>query len=61
MYGTPFQKKLLYDQHEIYSDLIYYIQARYIVDEVKDKSNEIIDVSSWDHGTVDNLPLQENG
>ncbi|KAF5175209.1 Ubiquitin-like-specific protease esd4 [Thalictrum thalictroides] len=37
------------------------ILARYYVDEVKDKSAKDIDVSSWKHEYVDDLPAQENG
>ncbi|GFY85098.1 cysteine proteinases superfamily protein [Actinidia rufa] len=33
----------------------------YFVDEVKDKSGEHIDISSWDQEYVDDLPEQENG
>ncbi|KAM0886035.1 hypothetical protein ACQ4PT_029969 [Festuca glaucescens] len=35
--------------------------ARYLVDEVKDKSGNEIDVLSWKQEGVQNLPLQENG
>ncbi|KAK4433915.1 Ubiquitin-like-specific protease ESD4 [Sesamum alatum] len=35
--------------------------ARYYVDEVKDKSGEDIDVSSWEEEFVTNLPEQTNG
>ncbi|KAF7022427.1 hypothetical protein CFC21_035183 [Triticum aestivum] len=37
------------------------IIARYLVDEVKDKNGKQIDVLSWKHEGVQNLPLQENG
>ncbi|KAF0905505.1 hypothetical protein E2562_007308 [Oryza meyeriana var. granulata] len=37
------------------------ILARYLVDEVKDKSGQHIDVLSWKQEGVKNLPLQENG
>lgn len=37
------------------------ILARYLVDEVKDKSGKQIDVVSWKQEGVQNLPLQENG
>nr|DAD38070.1 TPA_asm: hypothetical protein HUJ06_008711 [Nelumbo nucifera] len=37
------------------------VLARYYVDEVNDKSGEGIDVSSWKHEYVDDLPKQENG
>ena len=36
-------------------------QARYLVDEVKDKSGQHIDALSWKQEGVKNLPLQENG
>lgn len=36
-------------------------QARYFVDEVKDKSNRDVDVSSWKQEFVGELPEQENG
>ncbi|KAK1664766.1 hypothetical protein QYE76_052925 [Lolium multiflorum] len=35
--------------------------ARYLVDEVKDKNSNEIDVLSWKQEGVQNLPLQENG
>uniref|UniRef100_A0A0A8YUD7 Ubiquitin-like protease family profile domain-containing protein n=1 Tax=Arundo donax TaxID=35708 RepID=A0A0A8YUD7_ARUDO len=35
--------------------------ARYLVDEVKDKSGQQVDAFSWKHEGVKNLPLQENG
>ncbi|KAI3501692.1 hypothetical protein L1887_29651 [Cichorium endivia] len=35
--------------------------AKYIVDEVKDKNGEDIDVSSWKQEYVKDLPKQENG
>ncbi|KAA8548936.1 hypothetical protein F0562_000620 [Nyssa sinensis] len=37
------------------------VLARYFVDEVKDKSGEDIDVSSWEQEYVEDLPEQENG
>uniref|UniRef100_A0A1D1YMT3 Ubiquitin-like-specific protease ESD4 n=1 Tax=Anthurium amnicola TaxID=1678845 RepID=A0A1D1YMT3_9ARAE len=37
------------------------VLARYFVDEVKDKSNKTIDMTSWKLEPVDNLPLQKNG
>ncbi|GAB4851292.1 hypothetical protein Ancab_030588 [Ancistrocladus abbreviatus] len=37
------------------------VLARYYVDEVKDKSAQDIDVSSWEHEYVEDLPVQENG
>ncbi|KAG8052289.1 hypothetical protein GUJ93_ZPchr0001g32275 [Zizania palustris] len=37
------------------------ILARYLVDEVKDKSGQQIDAFSWKQEGVENLPLQENG
>lgn len=37
------------------------MQARYIMDEVKDKSGKEIDVSSWKQEFVRDLPEQENG
>lgn len=37
------------------------MQARYYVDEVKDKSGKDIDVSSWEQEYVEDLPEQENG
>lgn len=36
-------------------------QARYFVDEVKDKTGKDIDVSSWEKEFVEDLPEQENG
>lgn len=36
-------------------------QARYFVDEVKDKTGKDIDVSTWEKEFVDDLPEQENG
>nr|GMD79100.1 ubiquitin-like-specific protease ESD4 [Ipomoea batatas] len=38
-----------------------HMQARYYADEVKDKSGEVIDVSSWEQEFVEDLPEQENG
>ncbi|CAM0873139.1 unnamed protein product [Alopecurus aequalis] len=35
--------------------------ARYIVDEVKDKSNKEMDISLWTEEVVDYNPLQQNG
>jgi len=35
--------------------------ARYIAEEVKDKSNKVIDTSSWHEEIVDDIPLQQNG
>ncbi|VAH91119.1 unnamed protein product [Triticum turgidum subsp. durum] len=40
---------------------VYEMLARYIVDEVKDKSNKEIDISSWTKESIDRIPLQENG
>ncbi|KAL0434057.1 UNVERIFIED_CONTAM: Ubiquitin-like-specific protease ESD4 [Sesamum latifolium] len=37
------------------------VQARYYVDEVKDKSGEGIDISSWEEEFVTNIPDQKNG
>uniref|UniRef100_A0A0D9Y8B2 Ubiquitin-like protease family profile domain-containing protein n=1 Tax=Oryza glumipatula TaxID=40148 RepID=A0A0D9Y8B2_9ORYZ len=37
------------------------VMARYLVDEVKDKSGQHIDALSWKQEGVKNLPLQENG
>lgn len=37
------------------------VLARYFVDEVKDKSNKVIDISSWKQELVDDLPEQKNG
>nr|XP_034576906.1 putative ubiquitin-like-specific protease 1B isoform X3 [Setaria viridis] len=42
-------------------DLIECNKARYIAEEVKDKSNEVIDTSSWQEDIVDDIPLQQNG
>jgi sentrin-specific protease 1 len=41
--------------------VIHVSQARYFVDEVKDKTGKDIDVSTWDREFVDDLPEQENG
>ncbi|KAE8660151.1 Ubiquitin-like-specific protease ESD4 [Hibiscus syriacus] len=35
--------------------------AKYFVEEVKDKSGENIDISSWEQEYVEDLPAQENG
>ncbi|VAI05628.1 ubiquitin-like-specific protease ESD4 isoform X1 [Triticum dicoccoides] len=40
---------------------VYEMLARYIVDEVKDKSNKEIDISSGTKESIDCIPLQENG
>ncbi|PSS01506.1 Ubiquitin-like-specific protease [Actinidia chinensis var. chinensis] len=37
------------------------VLARYVVDEVKDKNGEDMDVSSWQQEYVQDLPEQENG
>ncbi|KAL5996132.1 hypothetical protein ACLOJK_026205 [Asimina triloba] len=37
------------------------VLGRYFVDEVKDKSNKVIDLSSWKQEFVDDLPEQQNG
>ncbi|TVU47088.1 hypothetical protein EJB05_06668 [Eragrostis curvula] len=37
------------------------VLARYIAEEVKDKSNKVIDTSSWPEVAVDYIPLQQNG
>ncbi|KAK7289935.1 hypothetical protein RIF29_03985 [Crotalaria pallida] len=37
------------------------VLARYYMDEVKDKTGEDIDVSSWEKELVEDLPEQENG
>jgi hypothetical protein len=38
------------------------MQTQYIADEVKDKSNQEMDTSSWHKETVrDIIPLQQNG
>ena len=37
------------------------MQARYIAEEVKDKSNKVIDTSSWHEEIADDIPLQQNG
>lgn len=36
------------------------MQARYLVDEVKDKSGKEIDITSWKQESVEDLPAQEN-
>ena len=37
------------------------MQAQYIAEEVNDKSNKVIDTSSWHEEIVDDIPLQQNG
>ncbi|KAJ6803591.1 putative ubiquitin-like-specific protease 1B [Iris pallida] len=37
------------------------VLARYFIDEVKDKNDKQIDISSWKLQTVNNLPMQKNG
>ncbi|XP_006650065.1 putative ubiquitin-like-specific protease 1B [Oryza brachyantha] len=37
------------------------VLARYIAEEVKDKSNKEIDISSWHEDSVGYIPLQQNG
>ncbi|KAJ6852668.1 putative ubiquitin-like-specific protease 1B [Iris pallida] len=37
------------------------VLARYLVDEVSDKSNKQIDTTLWGKETIEDLPLQENG
>lgn len=41
--------------------VIHVSQARYYVDEVKDKTGKDIDVSTWEKEYVEDLPEQENG
>lgn len=36
-------------------------QAKYYVEEVKDKSRTDIDVSDWEHEFLEDLPEQQNG
>ncbi|KAK8961100.1 Ubiquitin-like-specific protease 1A [Platanthera guangdongensis] len=38
-----------------------FFTARYLVDEVKDKSTKTIDTQYWKKESVDDLPLQKNG
>ena len=38
-----------------------WVQARYIVDEVADKSARTLDVSSWKYSSPKDIPAQENG
>lgn len=45
----------------IYFFIIDVSQARYFVDEVKDKTGKDIDVSSWKKEFVGDLPVQKNG
>ncbi|EPS73592.1 hypothetical protein M569_01169, partial [Genlisea aurea] len=37
------------------------VLSRYTVDEAKDKTGQDIDISSWEHEFVSDLPAQENG
>ncbi|WVZ56898.1 hypothetical protein U9M48_007366 [Paspalum notatum var. saurae] len=37
------------------------VLARYIAEEVKDKSNKVINTSLWHEELVDDIPLQRNG
>ena len=37
------------------------LQAKYLTDEVKDKTGKSIDVTSWEQEYVTDLPNQENG
>ncbi|CAH2079533.1 unnamed protein product [Thlaspi arvense] len=54
--------KFLYlDSLNGYDPRILNVLAKYIVDEVKDKSGKVIDVSSWDIEFVKDLPRQQNG
>lgn len=41
--------------------LIVDIQAKYIVDEVNDKTGKLMDVRSWKQEFVEDLPEQKNG
>lgn len=36
-------------------------QAKYFVDEVKDKTGKDIDISDWEKEFVEDLPEQKNG
>uniref|UniRef100_A0A0D9V0R6 Ubiquitin-like protease family profile domain-containing protein n=1 Tax=Leersia perrieri TaxID=77586 RepID=A0A0D9V0R6_9ORYZ len=72
-FNTFFYKKLItggYDyksvrrwttKRKLGYNLIDCDKARYVVDEVKDKSGQHIDTSSWKQEGVKNLALQENG
>ncbi|XP_026389096.1 ubiquitin-like-specific protease ESD4 [Papaver somniferum] len=40
---------------------VFSVLARYYVDEVKDKSGEEVDISTWKSEYVEDLPGQENG
>lgn len=37
------------------------MQARYIAEEAKDKSNRVINTSLWSDDLDDDIPLQQNG
>lgn len=41
--------------------LIWFFQARYFVEEVRDKCGKDIDVSDWEQEFVLDLPEQANG
>lgn len=45
----------------MYDACVCHIQDKYIADEVKDKSNKEIDISSWKEASLDYVPLQQNG
>lgn len=41
--------------------LVVMCQANYFVEEVRDKSGQDIDISSWEKEHVEDLPTQKNG
>ncbi|KAK2358282.1 Ulp1 peptidase [Trifolium repens] len=56
------EKKLQYlDSLKGIDTQVLEVLARYFVDEVKDKTGEDIDISSWEKEFVEDLPGQKNG
>ncbi|KZV24822.1 hypothetical protein F511_26481 [Dorcoceras hygrometricum] len=49
------------DSFKMVDNKVLKVLARYYVDEVKDKTDEDIDVRSWEEEFVKDLPEQENG
>lgn len=45
----------------MYDFYVYACQAKYFMDEAKDKSDKQVDTTSWTQEMVESLPQQQNG
>ena len=45
----------------MYDFYVHERQAKYFIDEAKDKSDKQVDTTSWTQEMVEDLPLQQNG